>query len=328
MGRDGHLSAHEPYTPDVMASRGARHEDYSTPREVRRQGEDARYTPVILKRIDEARRHPDDVLELAIEKGDEQHTRPWLSLLLSAITAGLILGFTPMAVAIAHQITHELEIPLLGRLGAALVYPLSFVFCIMGGAELFTEHTATAVYPVLERRRRIRSLLRLWLLVLVGNLIGTAITASLLATIGDVIAAEQAFVDVGVHAMSFDSPTLFVSAVLAGWLMALGAWLILTTPPTVAQIVSIYMVTFLIGFGGLLHSIAGASEVFAAAFMTDEIAFAEIARFLALAVSGNLVGGTVFVAVLNYAHIRTSQDLEAAASRAEASSGAGDPSSG
>jgi len=296
--------------PTIQPHRGSEdeREDLPTPRAVRRLGEDERYVPVILKRIDQARRHPDDVLELAIEKGDEQHTRPGVSLLLSAITAGLILGFTPMPVAITHQITQDLQIPFVGRLGAALVYPLSFVFCIMGGAELFTEHTATAVYPVLEKRRRVPSLLRLWCIVLLGNLIGAAVTASMLTLISDVIAAREAFVSVGLHAMSFDALPLTISAVLAGWLMALGAWLILTTPPTVSQTVSIYLVTFLIGFGGLHHSIAGGAEVFCAAFMSDRVSASELIRFLVLSITGNLIGGTLFVAVLNYAHIRTSQN--------------------
>jgi len=95
-----------------------------------------------------------------------------------------------------------------------------------------------------------------------------------------------------------------LSALLAGWLMALGAWLILATPPTVSQIVSIYIVTFLIGLGGLHHSIAGAVEIFTAAFVSDDITTLRVIRFIGVALLGNLIGGSVFVAVLNYAHIR------------------------
>lgn len=89
-----------------------------------------------------------------------------------------------------------------------------------------------------------------------------------------------------------------MSAILAGWLMALGAWLLYATPPTVIQVVAIFIVTFLIGFGGLHHSIAGSVEGIAAAL------FSPVARFIVLAATGNLVGGSVFVAALNYSHIR------------------------
>jgi formate/nitrite transporter FocA (FNT family) len=104
--------------------------------------------------------------------------------------------------------------------------------------------------------------------------------------------------------LSFDSTALFISAVLAGWLMALGAWLILATHSTIGQIICIYIVTFLIGLGGLHHSIAGTTEVFTALFLSSEITVPAAARFLACAIAGNAVGGSIFVALLNYGHIR------------------------
>ena len=48
----------------------------------------------------------------------------------------------------------------------AIVYPLGFIICIMSGTQLFTEHTATAVYPVLAGKADVKKLFRLWLLLL------------------------------------------------------------------------------------------------------------------------------------------------------------------
>jgi formate/nitrite transporter FocA (FNT family) len=89
--------------------------------------------------------------------------------------------------------------------------------------------------------------------------------------------------------------------------MALGAWLIVATQPGFSQIVSIYIVTFLIGLGGLHHSIAGAVEMFAAMLASSEFSPVQAVRFIGLALVGNLIGGSLFVAVLNYAHIRETQ---------------------
>jgi formate/nitrite transporter FocA (FNT family) len=58
----------------------------------------------------------------------------------------------------------------------------------------------------------------------------------------------------------------------------------------------------------LHHSIAGAAEIFAAFLTSDAITVGQAARFLGLALLGNLVGGGAFVAVLNYSHIRRSQE--------------------
>jgi formate/nitrite transporter FocA (FNT family) len=267
--------------------------------------EDQAFVPVIVKRTDESRRHPDDVLVNAIAEGLEQLCRPALSLGLSSIAAGLILGFTAMAVAVATIAAEPLsDWPMLGRLFIALGYPLGFVICLTSGAELFTEHTATAVYPVLDRKATVARLLRLWSIVIGGNLVGAFFSAGLLTLADPVVGARAGYIEIGRHLVSFAAFPLVISAILAGWLMALGAWLILATPPAVSQIVSIYIVTFLIGLGGLHHSIAGSVEMFTALLMSGDFTIAQSARFIGLALLGNLIGGSLFVAVLNYAHIR------------------------
>lgn len=275
-----------------------------TERGEEREREDERFVPVILKRTDEARRHPDDVLEVAIGEGAEQLKRPFISLSLSSIAAGLILGFTAMSVAAVTVAVADFESAMIRRLLTALVYPLGFVLCLMSGSELFTEHTATAVYPVLDRRASVGRLLRLWIVVAVGNIIGTAASAGLLALAEDVIQARNGYSAVAEYLVRAETLPLLASAVIAGWLMALGAWLILATPPTLSQLVCVYIVTFLIGLGGLHHSIAGSAEVFTGMILRAEVTAGQAARFIGWALLGNLVGGSLFVAVLNYGHIR------------------------
>ena len=92
----------------------------------------------------------------------------------------------------------------------------------MSGAQLFTEHTATAVYPVLERREKLTRLFKLWGIIIVGNIIGAATIGALLSVTDEVIGATKGYVIIGHHLTEFGVETLFSSAVLAGWLMALG----------------------------------------------------------------------------------------------------------
>jgi formate/nitrite transporter FocA (FNT family) len=285
-------------------------EGLTTERAHERSWEEENFVPVIVKRTDQARRHPDDILAAAITEGLEQIERPILSLALSAVAAGLIVGFSAMAVAVVTAAVPSAVSPMLERLATALVYPLGFVLCIMSGTELFTEHTATAVYPVLDRRSTPLRLLRLWVIVIGGNVAGAAVSAALLRWVDPVVGAREAYLEIGRHLVAFDALSLFGSALLAGWLMALGAWLVLATPPSIAQIVSIYIVTFLIGLGGLHHSIAGSVEIFAALFHSSEFTLGESFRFIGLALAGNLVGGSFFVAVLNYGHIRRTRVQE------------------
>lgn len=281
-----------------------------TVRAQERDVETRRFQPVIVKRVDERRRHPDDTLEHAISAGEEQCNRNPGSLLLSAIAAGLILGFTAMAVGIMMTYTGAAgpgTDTLMHRIGPALVYPLGFVIVIMSGTELFTEHTATAVYPVLDRRAKVRKMLRLWGIVLGGNLIGAVAAAGLLVVCEPVIGATPGYNELGGKLIAYGPLALLASSVLAGWMMGMSAWLVLATPADVSQIISVYIVTFLIGLGGLHHSIAGAVEAFVALMIIPGFSAEDVVYFLAVAVPGNLIGGSVFVAALNYAHIRKSR---------------------
>ncbi len=281
-----------------------------TGREKERQEEDNDYVSVIVKRTDEALRHPHDILVKAIEDGIEQLDRGFLSLFLSAMAAGTILGFTAMSVAIAESQMLLLDPIYFARLATALVYPLGFVLCIMSGTQLFTEHTATAVYPVLDRRSTIKKMFRLWLIVIAGNLLGAMISSVLLLQAEDVINAKPGFIQIGKHLVNFGLKPLFFSAMLAGWLMALGAWLIKATSSALSQMASIYIVTFIIGIGGLHHSIAGSVEMFSAYLISDIFSIFQVLRFVVIAILGNVVGGFIFVALLNYGHIRETQKTE------------------
>ncbi len=281
-----------------------------TERSVERLREDNDSVSVIIKRNDETVRHPDDILEKAIQEGLEQINRPFISLLLSSVAAGLILSHTVMAVGVIASlvgtISHDIYIL---RLSTALVYPLGFIICIMSGTQLFTEHTATAVYPVLEGKKGLGGLFRLWAIVLFGNLIGAVISAVLLTSADAMIQAEKGYIIIADHLVAHSGLQVILSATSAGWLMALGGWLVVAAPPAISQIVSIFIVTFLIGLGGLYHSIAGAIEIFTGYLISDKYTLYQVVRFIALAVLGNLIGGSLFVAILNYGHIRKTQEI-------------------
>ena len=280
--------------------------DKETGRSKERKQENSEYVSVIVKRHDETFRHPDDILEKAIGEGKEQLDRPLVSLFLSAVAAGMILGFTVLAVAVMASLLPNMHEGL-NRIIVATVYPLGFVLCILSRTQLFTEHTATAVYPVLDGKSNLKKLLRLWSVVICGNLVGGLASAGLLNAAEPVIHASKGYFLLAEHLLHFSGQSLFVSSILAGWLMALGAWIVLSTYSTLSQIFSIYIVTFIIGVGGLHHSIAGSIELFAALFSSDQIHFAQLPVVILTVLAGNLVGGSVFVAVLNYGHIRHSQ---------------------
>jgi formate/nitrite transporter FocA (FNT family) len=267
-----------------------------------RKQESEEYQSVIIKRTDETFRHADDVLEMAIHEGKVQLQRPALSLFMSSLAAGMIIGFTVLAVAVMATVLGNMDG--VNRIFIALLYPLGFVLCILSRTQLFTEHTATAVYPLLDKSAGFTTVIKLWATVIVGNLAGGLVIAGLLTIAEPVIHAKEGYIMIANHVSNYAFHHLFFSAVLAGWLMAIAAWTILTTHSTPGQIICIYIATFIIGIGGLHHSIAGSVELFVGVFMSPDIAMLAMLPYIGVMLLGNAVGGSVFVALVNYGHIR------------------------
>jgi formate/nitrite transporter FocA (FNT family) len=100
---------------------------------------------------------------------------------------------------------------------------------------------------------------------------------------------------------------MLFSAVAAGWLMGLLAWQVVASRETISQVV-VVLTTFVIGIAHLHHSIAGSTEILMAVFSTDSASLADYGRFLFWAVIGNAIGGSVFVALLKFGHVKASAE--------------------
>src|SRR3954469_18857137 len=108
-----------------------------------------------------------------LEPGKKEMERPAASLLWSSLASGLVIGYS----FVAGGFTSHLVMEPYRHAAAAVVYPLGFIFVIMARSELFTENTLVPVIPFLEHRDRetFMKLLRLWGLLLVGNMIGALV---------------------------------------------------------------------------------------------------------------------------------------------------------
>jgi formate/nitrite transporter FocA (FNT family) len=257
------------------------------------------------------------ILRHEIEEGVDALERPALGLFVSGLSAGLDIGFSLFLMAVAA--THgEGALPRpVERLLVSSLSSVGFIFVILGRSELFTEQTTLAVLPTLSGRSSVAKLLRLWGVVWVSNVIGAALFAGLATQIGPMLGAidPRAFGEIA-HRMT-DHPTLaiFLSGLLAGWMMGLLSWLIAAGRDTISQIVLVWLVTASIGFAGLHHVILGAVEVFAGAFAGQGVGPADVGRFLLWATLGNTLGGVVFVAILKYGLARPESQTDPAEAR-------------
>lgn len=245
------------------------------------------------------------ILRLQIEEGVKELERPPHGQFLSSLTCGLTLGIgvfglfmftTELGPQFGEGVVHLL------RSGA---YTFGFVLAIMSQTELFTEHTTLAVLPVLSGEATVRSLGQLWSIVFVGNIVGGTLFAGFIFVSGPALDLidQRAFVDVATTFIELSPTGVFTGGILAGWLMALLSWIHTSVSDSISRIIVIVVCTFPIGFGHLPHCVAGNIEVVAGMLVGADITLFQWAQFLTVTTAGNVVGGVVFVSLLNYSHV-------------------------
>jgi len=248
-----------------------------------------------------------EIMNEQIESGLKEHNRSDLGLFLSALSAGLEVGFSILIIGIIYTLFKDESS--LGQLTLmmALVYPIGYIFVIIGRSELFTEHTTLATLPVLNGKTTLKSLGKLWLIVYLGNLVGGYIFGSItLVFNGEMhIISSEFFYFVSEKMLKYSVGATLISSIMAGWLMGMLSWLLSSAQDTFSRVVMIFLVTFLISIAGLHHCIVGSIEIFMA-FVSDAhtLTWLQFLKFQGLSTLGNIIGGVFLVAVVKFAHSR------------------------
>ena len=239
----------------------------------------------------------DEIYRRVLATADEELGRSNGLLFWSGLTAGLVLGLCILARAVFTALVPFDS----SGLVANLLYPVGFIFLILGRYQLFTENTLTPVALVLTRLASLPDLLRIWGVVLVANVVGAALFALLLAFTG-VLSAEAttAAIGFGEHLIEEGWWDAFYKAILAGWLLAGIVWLVHAARDTLSRVVLIWLLIYLQVSADLFHCIVGSVEVLFLMFKGGAGLGDYLFRFLIPVVSGNTLGGVVFVAFLNY----------------------------
>ena len=247
----------------------------------------------------------EEILTQEIHEGLREFDRASGSLFLSAVSAGLDLGFSALAVLTVMTLASEVYQEPLTQILVANAYTIGFIFVILGRSELFTEHTSLAVLPVLDRQRPLAELGRVWTIIYAGNIVGGIVFALFVVAVGPAFGIFElsALTHVAQSYLKYSPAALFGAAVLAGWLMGLLSWLVTAAQESIGRVLFVWLVTGLIGFTHLPHSIVGHIELFGALVAVPEITLTDYGRFMLLATVGNAIGGTVFVALLKYGHV-------------------------
>lgn len=245
-----------------------------------------------------------EILDTVIADGEKELERASAGLAFSGFAAGLNISFGMVALAVVGAMTG-------GETGFAAyaVYPIGFLIVILGRAQLFTENTVTPVTVVLTDTSRLPNMLRLWAVILAANLVGTVVFA-LAISYGNVLTSGAMDVLAGLveEKKSYGFWTVVLKAIFGGWLVALIAWLVAASQDTISQAFFIYVLAFLIPAAGLVHCVAGSTEVLVSVFEGATGLGEYLFGFLIPTTLGNVVGGLFLVTILNYGQVIGSKE--------------------
>ena len=237
----------------------------------------------------------DEVFQRIVAAADEEITSGTRELFFSSLAGGFAITITFLLYSSLTASTGG--DPIL----SALLYPLGFIYIIIGGYQLYTENTLPPVALTLERLSSIPALVRHWLIVLAGNFAGGAIGAAALAWSGVFSpGAARAALEHAQHGIQTPTGTLFFKAVFAGLIVAGLVWMVYASQDTISQLVIVYMAFLAIPLGGLFHVVVSFTEMTYLALAGDLALTVGLTQFVVPVLLGNTVGGIVLVTVVNY----------------------------
>ncbi|MBW3550446.1 MAG: formate/nitrite transporter family protein [Proteobacteria bacterium] len=248
----------------------------------------------------EALKSSREILDEEIREAEMELERPAVCLFAAGLMGGLGIGVSLLLMGVVLTLVDgPLQDPLTAFL-VANAHTVGFIIVVMGRADLFTEYTTLAVLPILKGRASVAKLARFWGWIYLANLLGVALFALVTLGLGpslDVVEPGR-LVEFAHELLGHAWWATLLSAVVAGWLMGLVAWMVTSGRETISQVFFVWLVTLVIALAHLHHSISGFALVFFA-WLEGAVAGATLGHFVLWVTAGNAIGGVVF-ALLTY----------------------------
>lgn len=267
--------------------------------------------------------NPDPILPPAMaiacqDAGIAKAGRDAVTLVVLGVLAGAFIAFGAMFMTVV--LTGASDLPWgVARLLGGTAFSLGLVLVIVGGAELFTGD-ALMIVALASKRISLAALLRAWLLVYLGNILGALGTAFLLFLAGyyGFAAGGVGKTALGIAAAKAALPTvnLFFLALLCNVLVCLAVWMsfgarslsdkVLVIVPPVAAFVAAGLEhsianLYLLPYGWMIKTFAGPAfwhAIGQSAAEYPQLTMLNILHNIGVSTLGNLLGGSLLVGVV------------------------------
>ncbi len=207
-----------------------------------------------------------------------------VGLALSCSTAGII----------------DVEGKLYGKIAVGLTFPISLGLMHFAGGELFTGNCFIMTVGLLTKAMKWRRTLYLLLVCYMGNLAGSVLLAFLYVESHAPVGRTGYFLLETVESkLTSSANDLLLKGILCNFVVCLAVWLFYRMKEETAQLLMLIYCVFAFATPGLEHSIANMG-LYAIALLlphSETITLSAVVQNMAWVTLGNMIGGSVFLAV-------------------------------
>ena len=257
---------------------------------------------------------PAQVTELMLAGMTGKSKLPVVKMFLLGILAGAFIAFGAEASSLAAHNVTQVGIQ---RLIMGCVFPVGLIMVVLLGTELFTGN-CMMVAAVADKRVKFAMLLRNWIVVYLGNLIGAALIVLLVSATGQLgyssngLAVLTIKIAAAKTGLSFGAA--FAGGILCNVLVCVAVLLAMASKSIIGKIMGIWFPIMAFVLSGFEHSVANMYYIPAGIFASMNPAYAAAAQeagvnmanlnalgFLGNIVPvtlGNIVGGAAIALVM------------------------------
>ena len=237
---------------------------------------------------------PKEILKIWINNGKNKAALPGYKMVLLGILAGMFIGFGCHVFVLATAS----EVTAVSKLIGAALFPVGLMMVIFCGAELFTGNNLMTL-ALIKKEITWQGMLKNWVLVYLGNLIGSVLLAFLLAKSGLYAgsAMERAMaVASSKAAMPFADAV--IRGILCNILVVLACWFQAGSKEMSGKILAVWFPIMLFVFAGFEHSVANMTYIPLGMILGADVSIGSFLLGNLLPVTlGNLIGGALFIPV-------------------------------
>lgn len=252
---------------------------------------------------------PEDIYRRSLAEGERRLDMSPLNKVATGFIAGVTIVFGIVALGVVYALVERDLGPDVAEVAGALGFGIGLVFLVVGRSELFTENFFGPVAATMsDEQRDAWSLVRLWIVALVLNLLGGAVLTGILTIEGALPdGAPAALVTVAEEVAAKSAVATLARAIAAGALLTLLSYMLHGCDSIQSRISVAYIVGFFVAIGPFDHVVVSALHLLFGMWLGGGINYGDIATNVGISTVGNLTGGLLLITLTHTAQVGGSE---------------------